>query len=47
MNTIKPFEVKDLEEIHKLLTSNRWEFFLDPVIDERGLKVRDEKFFRF
>ncbi|MDO8569680.1 MAG: GNAT family protein [bacterium] len=45
MGTIKPFEIKDLKELHELLTSNRWEFFLDPVIDERGLKIRDEKYF--
>lgn len=45
MGTIKPFESKDLKELHELLTSNRWEFFLDPIIDERGLKVRNEEYF--
>ena len=45
MSTIKLFESEDLQELHKLIASNRWDFFLDPIIDERGLGVRDEKYF--
>ena len=42
---IRPFDSKDLPAAHRLLASNRWEHFLDPVIDEQGLKIRDEKYF--
>ncbi|MEO6536492.1 MAG: GNAT family protein [Candidatus Paceibacterota bacterium] len=42
---IRPFEPSDIPALHALLTSNRWEYFIDPVIDEEGLKVRDEKYF--
>ena len=42
---IRPFQPEDILALHKLLTSNRWEYFIDPVIDEQGLKVRDEKYF--
>ncbi|MEJ0053885.1 MAG: GNAT family protein [bacterium] len=39
------FRPGDLPAIHHLLTSNRWEYFLDPIIDERGLAIRDENYF--
>ena len=42
---IRLFESTDLKSLHHLLTSNRWEYFIDPLIDERGLKVRDELYF--
>ena len=42
---IRPFISEDIPAIHHLLTSNRWEYFLNPIIDERGLEVRDEKYF--
>jgi RimJ/RimL family protein N-acetyltransferase len=43
--SIRPFISEDIPALHHLLTSNRWEYFLDPVIDKRGLKVRNEKYF--
>jgi RimJ/RimL family protein N-acetyltransferase len=42
---IRPFKPEDLPALHALLTSNRWDYFLDPVIDEQGLKKRDEIYF--
>lgn len=42
---IRPFISQDIPAIHHLLTSNRWEYFLHPVIDERELQVRNEKYF--
>lgn len=42
---IRPFKSEDLSALHLLLASNRWDYFLDPVINERGLKIRDEKYF--
>ncbi|MEO8162520.1 MAG: GNAT family protein [Ilumatobacteraceae bacterium] len=41
----RPFTSEDIPSLHHLLTSNRWEYFLDPVIDERELKDRDEEYF--
>lgn len=35
----------DVPALHHLLTSNRWDYFLEPVIDKKGLEVRDEKYF--
>lgn len=42
---IRAFKPDDLPDLHNLLVTNRWEYFLDPVIDEHGLKTRDEKYF--
>jgi RimJ/RimL family protein N-acetyltransferase len=42
---VRTFQREDLPAIHHLLFSNRWDYFLDPVIDERGLAIRDEKYF--
>lgn len=42
---IRLFAPSDLPAVHHLLTSNRWEYFLDAVIDEQGLHHRDEKYF--
>ena len=43
--SIRHFISEDVPALHHLLTSNRWEYFLHPVIDERGLKARNEKYF--
>jgi RimJ/RimL family protein N-acetyltransferase len=42
---IKLFEASDLSDIHYLLTSNHWDFYLDPLIDEAGVRVRGEDYF--
>ncbi len=42
---IRLFEPSDLPALHHLLTSNRWEYFIDPIIDEEGLNVRDLLYF--
>ncbi len=43
--TIRPFISEDIPALHHLLTSNRWEYFLHPVIDERELQARNEEYF--
>lgn len=45
MVTITLFQTSDLQDIHRLLMSNRWEYFLDPVVTVEGLKKRDEVYF--
>lgn len=42
---IRPFKPSDTLALHTLLTANRWEYFIDPIIDEEGLKIRNEKYF--
>lgn len=42
---IRTFISGDIPALHQLLTSNRWEYFLDSVIDKQGLDLRDEKYF--
>ncbi|MHB1129456.1 MAG: GNAT family N-acetyltransferase [Ilumatobacteraceae bacterium] len=42
---IRLFVSEDIPALHHLLTSNRWEYFLNPVIDERELAVRDKRYF--
>lgn len=39
------FKAEDLPAIHQILISNHWDYFLDPVIDEHGLAIRDEAYF--
>jgi len=45
MITTTLFQSSDLTDIHNLLMSNRWEYFLDPVVTEEGLKKRDGAYF--
>ena len=45
MGTVRVFNPEDIKDIHNLLTSNRWEYFLDPVITAEGLKKRNEEYF--
>lgn len=45
MTTVTLFQSSDLADIHHLLVSNRWEYFLDPIVTEEGLKKRNETYF--
>ncbi len=42
---IRPFIPEDIPALHHLLTSNYWEYFLNPIIDEQELQARNEKYF--
>ena len=45
MRTIRPFNAQDIKDIRDLLTSNRWEYFLHPVIANEELSKRTENYF--
>jgi len=45
MGAVRIFNVEDIKDIHDLLTTNRWEYFLDPVITADGLRKRNEEYF--
>src|SRR3989344_8342853 len=43
--TVRIVRSEDVKDIHNLFISNRWEYLLDPIITEEGLKIRDKKYF--
>ena len=45
MGTVRIFNAQDIKDIHDLLTSNRWEYFVDPVITAEGLNLRNVEYF--
>lgn len=45
MATVRIFNAEDINDIHDLLTSNRWEYLFESVITTEGLKKRNEEYF--
>jgi RimJ/RimL family protein N-acetyltransferase len=42
---IRPFKKEDLSKIHRLLSSNTWEFFTTSILSESDLASRDGDYF--